>query len=280
MADYTNAKMAQSQGSIAAHEGGSYDRLVPIITPEFLRKQFLFGIPLESGWSHAGAAGKLTDADLKEYIENAIANIEVEYNIVVYETPMTERLPFDERDFRACAYMQLPKRPVAAITKLAMESPNMVEFGTIPLEWVETGGLEQGQINLIPLSPASAGSTFSAFALGTIFAGGMTVLTNYTGHLPAYFKAYFIAGFKDNKVPRTLNNLIGATAARDILQVLGPTYARSGAQSKSIDGLSQSSSNPGAAMFKQRLDELEGKIERWGKAIQNQYGASMYLGAF
>jgi len=88
-----------------------------------------------------------------------------------------------------------------------------------------------------------------------------------------------VAGFRDFLVPDFVNDLIGLTAAIEILSQLGATYAWMTGGSLGIDGLSQSSSGPGPQVFATRIGELKERQAKLMKKFRNFGGMSLSVGA-
>src|SRR6185369_13911889 len=94
--------------------------------------------------------------------------------------------------------------------------------------------------------------------------------------IPAYWKITYTSGFKDGMVPRVINELISTIAAMEILSQLAATYARVQSHSLGIDGLSQSVSTPGPAVFQVRIQELTDKRKALVGKIRAKYGTKLF----
>jgi hypothetical protein len=272
MAIYTGSKneIAASfpDGAIAAE----LSRLEPIVGPNELAHRHLFGIPLVSQMKDP-ATGKpiiMTPAIVKDIIDGAVNNAEVDCRINISPIQVRQKFPFDRNHYESFGFVRLPNRPITSIDKLSVTPANQLDIYVVPNEWVEMAYASQGQINIIPMTASfiqggyiPTGSTGGQFFLA--------VMGNRQW-IPAYWQFEYTAGYKDGMVPRIVNDLIGTLAAQEILSMLAATYARSSSHSLGIDGLSQSVSTPGPQIFKNRWEELEQKRLRLTKRIRTLYG--------
>jgi hypothetical protein len=97
-----------------------------------------------------------------------------------------------------------------------------------------------------------------------------------TSSLPAFWVADVITGFPENQIPTPINELIGITAAIELLSKVSPLF-KVNSQSISHDGLSQSVSGPGSQIFAGRIAELKEKKNRLVRQVKHIYYASVFV---
>jgi hypothetical protein len=173
--------------------------------------------------------------------------------------------------------MQLRHRPVQSIQSMVIAAANEAKLYTINLEWIDIGFLHQGQISLIPLSLATQNGVPGALA--TSQSGGAAFLSIWGNRnwINSFFEIEFTTGFKDGNVPRVVNQLIGVIAAMEVLSMLGSTFSGSNSSSLGIDGLSQSTSQPGMNRFANRLTELGAKRRWLVSRLQSNVGLGIII---
>jgi hypothetical protein len=276
MADYTTSKPAPGVFPQNVKER-VWGQLEPLITPEQLRARHLFGIPLVSQLPDpiTKTVSVMTDDLLKDIIVSAVEEVELRGRLHVTPKQISRRLELDRQSFINFAHFRLPDRPIDSIEKFSIESSDGVNFFNFPLEWVETGNLHRGQINLLPLSPGTSTAAFASLSGSPGY-----LLTQLAGihWIPAYFTVEYTVGFKDTLVPRVINDLIGVTAAIAVLGMLSATYVRS-STSLSIDGMSQSIGGPGPDTFLKQLQNLEDKRTKITKTLRGIFGTGIIVGS-
>jgi hypothetical protein len=275
MADYTNSKIGPKVAPENALET-EHNRLEPILSPEELRNRHIFGIPLVSQMQDpfSGRPLVMTDEMIKDIIEGAVNQAETELDIDIWPVKRRVKHPFDRNTYESFGYFQLEHRPITSLDKLSVTPANQQDVYIVPLEWVETSYLVRGQLNIIPMTAAfiqggyvPAGSTGGSFFLA--------VLGNRYW-VPAYWQIEYTSGYVDSMVPRVVNDFIGTIAALEILSMLAVTYARSQSHSLGIDGMSQSVSTPGPAIFQIRISELEEKKKRLMGKLKAMMGRKIF----
>lgn len=283
--DYTNSK--GEPGSAAGQPGRTYPvnavdspwgRLYPLLTPEDVVSQFLFGIPLVSRLKDplTGKPAIITKTMIQEYINLAVDTAEDELGIDIMPTKYASKYPFDKAEYDQFGYFKIENKPVYSIDLLSVRPSDNFDVFIVPPQWIETTFMSYGQINIIPLTLAitSTGITNSQ-------AGGGSVFLNILGQkpwVPAFWAIEYTTGFKDGLVPAIVNQMIGTIVAMRILSMLGATYARVTSASLGLDGMSQSTSGPGPSAFKQRLDELAADRKLFTKKIKKLFGGSFQVG--
>jgi hypothetical protein len=234
----------------------------PLITPEILRGRHLFGIPLVSALRDpvTHTVQRMEDPLIKDFIHRAVALAEAETGLDIFPRQYKERQPYDRPAQMSFGYMVLRHRPATSVQELAVVSSDGVNVWGVPLQWIDTGYLHQGQINLIPFAVGSTSGT--AVTLATPSGAGLLPQFLNANWVPGFWNAKYTAGFPDGVIPIAVNELIGTVAAMEILSALATTYARVTSASLGIDGLSQSQSFPGAEIFLPRLQDLAQK-RKW-----------------
>lgn len=278
MPDYSVSK--NGLGAVFPDGGVASDwkRSEPLITAEQLRSFHLFGIPLVSAIRDpiTGRAQVMTDPLLTQYIIRAVSLAESDIMMDIFPVQYQEKHPFDKHLYDSFGFFNVMHRPVASIEALHVTPSNDVDVYQVPLDWIETGNLHKGQINIIPLTLAlTNGSPTPPQA-----AGGAVFLSIF-GHkpwVPALWKVTYTSGFPDGMIPRLVNELIGTIAAMEVLSMLATTYARNTSTSLGIDGMSQSIGTPGPNLFRVRMEELGDKRQRLIGKLKAAYGTKLFSG--
>lgn len=248
-------------------------RFLPMVTPEKMRKQALFGIPLKSSFTNE----EVSDEQIQVYIDEAIS--EVEHILDLYIEPQT----FSDRyDFRRHGftwnynYIKLRHPNVLCVEKVQLSFTNedqveepekdidctgqefagrsgatpLIDF---PIEHVHVLP-QEGVVQLVPAFGTSlSGFLISAFS-GTQFHALRAIGIN---DFPGGLRIKYTCGFEKGKIPALIVGLIETIAAYRLLSILGPILFPHNSVGISIDGVSQSTSTPGPAFLAQRLNELE-----------------------
>jgi hypothetical protein len=274
--DYTLAKTALGGVSpLNLTDKGPYQRLEPMITPEKLRQDFLFGVPLAS-FSKDPITGKkmlMTDDMLKGYIDRAIEDAEQETSTTIMPAEFKEKYPFDRCEYLSFGYLRLNHRPVFSVESMNVTPANQVDVFTIPLDWMDVGHMVQGQVNLIPIGIALNGTVYGGGVVTGVGAGAAAFLAILGNQywIPAFWQILYSAGYPDGLVPRYINELIGTIAAIKVLSMLAATY-RTQSSSLGIDGLSQSVSGPGPQLFETRIAFLQADKKKQIKVVRKNCG--------
>lgn len=276
MADYTNSKPGLGATYPENATAAEYQRLEPILGYEQIKTRHLWGIPLFSQMKdpRTGRGEELTKEQVKDIIDGAVQQAEQELHIDISPVQRREKHPFDRNAYESFGFLKVHHRPVFSLDKLSVTPANQIDVYEVPKDWIEMAYAVRGQINIVPMTAAfiqggfvPAGSTGGAFFL--------SILGNRQW-IPAYWQIEYTSGYKDGQVPRVINELIGTIAAQEILSMLATTYARSQSHSLGIDGLSQSVSTPGPAIFQIRMTELTEKRKRLVKQIKTIYGMNLF----
>lgn len=260
-----------------------WGRLEPLITPEQLKSRYLKGVQLVLKIMDPDTRKpfRITDDELKDYINRAVSVAEEETNLILMPTQFTEKLPFQKQDFEQFGYFQLPRRPVASVDALNVTLADGSDVFQFPTEWIETANLIHGQLNIIPLAFQSV--IAGTGVIGGVNAGGGTaVFFNALWNRPwvaALFGITYTCGFKNGMMPQLVNDLIGVIVAMRVLSQLAAAYAYLQSASLGIDGMSQSVSTPGPQRFKIRMDELKEERALLVKKLKKYGGSKIFTGS-
>jgi hypothetical protein len=281
MADYSESKkFGQNQSTdpvsgeptkIYPVEGNEvtnlFGRVEPLITPKKMISRYLKGVDLSD----------YTNDELKDYIEEAINETETLTNLDLTPVQHKERIPFDRQAYKSFVFMKTNNGPIMSVEEILIESSNGENIYKLPPEWIEAGFFHKRQINLIPIL-----SIFGAAGLkdGQASNAGLIFIqaVNNFRWLPAFYTVTYTTGVcrKEGHLPKTLNQVVGMTAAIDILS---NKQAQNKYNSTSIsqDGISQSASGPGPQLYKQRIEDLEKKRERLMQKLRSKFHQKYFL---
>jgi hypothetical protein len=256
---------------------GAWQRSQPLITAQQLKNQFLFGISLTSREVDpiTGQVQVMTDELLDEYIDNAITDAEMELGIRIMPVQVEERYPWDRKEYLSMGYMKLRSRPIASIERVDIESSDGQLLYLVPNDWVETGYLEKGQLNIVPLT------TIALQGLSTVqpTSNGAAAFLNLMATqpwTPGYWKVKYTVGFRDGLVPKFINQYIGIVAAIRVLAMLQATNAGNQSSSLGIDSVSQSKSTPGPNLYAVRIEQLEADRTKFAGKIKARFGVKLF----
>jgi hypothetical protein len=277
MADYTQSKFAVGAPYPENCIQAEFPQMEPLITPELLKSRHLLGVSLVTAKDPVtGKATIITDDILRDIIDGAVAQAELDLKIDIFPVKRREKQPFDIQLYNAFGYFQLSHRPATSVDKLSVTPSNELDVYVVPPQWIDTAFLARGQMNIVPLTVAFVQGTY----IPQQSAGGaayLQILGNKPW-IPAWWQVEYTSGFPGGLLPRILNEYIGSRAAVEVLSQLALSFARSQSQSLGIDGLSQSVSTPGPQIFKGRIEELEEKITKITKKIKALFGFKIYSG--
>jgi hypothetical protein len=249
-----------------------WSRYEPLIKAEKVRNKYLFGIPLKVPQTKQ----EMNDDLIDDFIQDAVAELEAELKINIFPTQIDERYPMDIHEYQAMGYFRLRQRPVSSIESLMVTSSNEQNLWQIDNSWIDTGYLHQGLIYIVPLNIAV--SVQSQGIVGGAGGAAFLAILGSQPWIPAYWRIKYTTGFKDGKLPRLINVLIGTQAAIDILHKMAQANAKSGSKSLSIDSLSQSNSNPGPDVYKTAIEGLEAKKALLVGRVRNMFGTKIISG--
>ncbi len=278
MADYENSKPAEGVYPDRAVDAQEWSRVEPLITPAQLRSRQLLAIPLVSYLPNpiTGQRYEISNDELKDQIDRAVATLELELGLTLFPVQFDEKHPYDRQFWASHGYLKVEHRPVASVEEFAFSAPTNSLGANSDLfvcnqDWIETKNFHKGQINIIPLMAAVSAN----YSQGTQGSGTAYLqLLGGISWIPALVRVKYTAGFPDARMPRVINELIGITAALEILGVLQSTNTAT-SYSISIDGQSQSVSGPGPNAYQGRIDFLLQQKAALVKKMKNVYGLSI-----
>lgn len=197
------------------------------LTSEFLRDNYLFGIPLEDTYGN-----KMKEGLLDHYLKSAIEQTQRAFQITIQPIEVTENYDYYDCDYNSWGFIQLNKKPVKEVQSVAQYFGNQKCFD-IPLDWVQLRNMS-GTIQLFPMSGSSGSMILTQNGSFIPFTVGMYQ------YAPSIWRVSYVAGFED--IPEDLVEYIMKRASIGILQVWGDLIIGAGIanQTVSIDGLSQS----------------------------------------
>jgi len=270
MADYSSSKkiLTDVYPVISNETSNLFGRVEGLITPEELKRKFLKGIDLSD----------YTDNDLKNEIEFAINEFELESRLFVNKVQFKERIPFDRNLYHKYVYIKTQHGPIVSIEDLSIVSSNGEVVYKLPTSWIETGQAHRRQINLIPIltlwgasATSSAGEPSNA---GLIFIQAVSAFK----WMPAFWTLTYTCGLShiDGQVPKIINDVIGMAATIEILSVK-QNQIRHTSTSISQDGISQSASGPGPQTYRARIEMLMAKRDKLLSQIKATFSSKYYL---
>jgi hypothetical protein len=278
MADYTNTKLGLGATFPENATESALQECEPLLTPEQLKRRFLFGIPLVSPFPDPVTRKPIvmTDEDLADTILRAVALAESN-NFFIFPHKFTEKHPWDKALYDSFAFLRVHKRPVASIERLSIRPANNLDVFVFPLEWIETANLAVGQINVVPINVAAFNSG-SVIGNSNTSSSGVFWLGYLTGYrwVPAYWYVDYTAGFPNGQIPKIVNEAIGQQAAILVLQQLQAARALVTSASLGIDGMNQSVAGPGNQSYGPAIELLDKQLQATIKRIKVRFGLSMF----
>ena len=273
MADFKNSRVygTAAYPVHANQTSGLVTRIEALLTPEKFRSRYLKGIPqiLPNG-------DTFTDDDLKDKIYLATNEVELLLNMTVNREQFRFKAPFDRSLYNAFMHIRTEKGPVISVEQLAIVSADGSILFQIPADWIEAANFSKRLINVIPLLAAYGVNSLQ----GSVSNGGIAFLTlmGGLGWVPAYWEVIYTAGMsaKEGQVPTVVNELIGVTAAIDMLSLIAPNFLYN-SQSLSQDGISQSSSGMGPNQYRLRIEELERKKEELIRKLKGIFNGKFFI---
>ena len=210
-------------------------KVEPLISVDKLKSVYLFGIDIIDN-----NGIELPEETFQQYIDNAVGMLETYLDISILPELVVEDHDYHFDQYYNWGYMQLNKFPVIELQSLNLtylrnnqgEPENVFSF---PPAWIRLNN-NDGLIRLVPNGrfpgqvQLDAGGYYNPY-----------LLFQYA-EIPDVFRATYLAGFADGKIPTSINQAISYMAAIQALIIGGNLVlgAGIGSSSLSIDGLSQS----------------------------------------
>lgn len=276
----------------STNTGSGFTRVEKWITPERLKQEWLFGIPLVS----LVTKQELSDETIKNIIAKAASRVELECNIDVFPVVRVVRQPYDRvKMTQGFNQIDVGVRQIRELLEVSIRSSNSynIQQGTeyqqgtdqlegsilykFPLEWIDPSLMRKGILHFVPLQSAANGLVPGGLIGGTS-APLFQVLTQLS-NIPGYFFIRYASGWEENSIPSIVNDLIGIYAAMDILSMLGPTN-KWNSQSIGIDGASQGVSGPGNQIYALRMQELATKADSIKDLIKSKFTNKIFMRHF
>lgn len=240
---------------------------------QIVKDGVLFGIPLASNLTNQ----TLSDSTINKCINEAIS--EIEHLLDLYITPVTftEEHDYEGTNFNwDFNYMKLNHPNLLNVEKVCLKFNNVTGTNPLidfPLEFVAV----QPQESVIRLVP-SFGIGINAFLMAS-FSGAQFHALRSMGmnYFPNGIQVQYTSGFQQDKVPALLTALIETITAIKVLSLLSPVLFPWSSVGISIDGTSQSTSNPGVLFFQNRIKELEAQKESQMEAAAGYYQRKFLL---
>jgi hypothetical protein len=257
--------------------GSAFSRVEPLLTVDLLKKRFLFGIPLYSFLPNPVTRKRdaYSDEMLKDAITRGVNQIELMAGVDIQPVEHVKRLPYDKQEYYALGYFQLPNKPVTKVVSLVIRpSGDLGIIYRIDPAWLESANLQRGQVNILPLLPAGSGGVLPSPTPG---AGGSAFLTilGSMGWVPALWEIDYISGFQEGRVPLIVNELIGCTAAINVLSEIEATN-RVGQFSVGLDGAQQSVNTGGSQVYEERIKKLMADQAALLNKLKKKFGQGMF----
>lgn len=272
MVDYTNSKDAYGlYPDPDSVEAAGYNRYGPLLTGKQIRSKFLKGIPLKSGET----GEEWTDEDIEDLVDDAVAELEAETKLELLTTRHGERVPFDRNLYQSMGYFRLKHKPVTSVDALEVVTSNDQVLWEVSIDWVDTGYLTEGLIYIVPINVAAAPSAQNGGAAG---GAAFLAILGQQAWVAAFWRIRYTTGFKDLKLPKAINLMIGIQTAMNTLRGVAATYAKQNSKSLSIDGLSQSNGHGGPAIYDRALEELQKRKDILVGRAKAQYGTKFIVG--
>lgn len=299
MSDYSNNKPNPHGSYPLDHEvlpqdnttnvGSGFTRVEPWITPERLKDEWLFGIPLYSPITKQ----TVSDNTIKNIVSKAAARVELECNVDVFPVVRVVRQPYDRvKSSQGFNQVDIGVRHVRELLEVSIRGANSYAVynntpehdsadsreGSLlykfPLDWIDMSLARKGLIHFVPLQTAISGSVPGGI-VGGAAAPLLQTLTQLS-HIPGYWYVKYASGWETNSIPSIVNDLIGMYAAMDILSMLAPTNKWS-SQSIGIDGANQGVSGPGNQIYALRMQELSAKADGIKDLIRSKFTNKIFM---
>ena len=243
----------------------AYARIEPIITPQEIKDDFLFGIPLRTP-----SGEEMPITVIERHWRGSISSIEHDLDITLTPTEYVDKLDYRAEDYDSWFFLKLNHRPISPDPndlKIQIQYINESTLVTMPQAWYRIYP-QAGQIQMTPTS-GTMGQFFISNA-GVILPGLWGIKKDY----PQLIKITYKGGFEQGGVPPLVNQLIGYKTAVDILNIMSDlVMGIPGLNSYGIglDGMSQSVTKEGyfrrIAEYGAKIMSIEQKLNRYYAGI-------------
>lgn len=298
MGDYSRSKPRVTKGfpnSTVPNGVAGFSEVESFLTPERLRAEFLFGIPLKSPLT----GETMTDDTLKVLIRRAAARVELETGVDITPKQRFIRLDFDvTKYFQGWGQLDtgfpniksIEELSIRTVDSVSTENPNPPvgnENGTLlynfPLAWIDIQSYGQkGLLHLVPLMTSVQGTGIAGAGANTSYNGAAAVLLTVFTRIrwqPSFWAVKFTTGFDDNAIPAPVNQLIGDYAALAVLAMLGPVNKFT-SKSIGIDSTSQGLGTLGPNWFALRMQGLNEEIAQLKDLIKSRFHSAIFMTSF
>lgn len=247
-----------------------FERVGPLIDVERFRQEYLFGVPLKSQLT----GEEISDETLRQFIRKGVSDFETSVRVPVSPVRITEEFNFERADDTAFGPRQLKRWPLLEVESLQALWPGRHpgQEANYPTNWIVPDG-DTGLIRIVPRSGTDVQASVNFIASS----GYQGLYLGTFKHWPNMWKVTYRAGFKHDRVPDSVNDLIGILSALKLLSTLGPVLFPYNSQSIGIDGLSQGTGNAGPQFLSQRMQELTGERDRLVAQLRAFYGTDIQM---
>ena len=269
MADYPKKYGTAAYPVLNEKTSNLIKRVEPLLTPKKLVSRHLKGIDLS----------QYDEDDLKDQIDLAMNDTEILLDTPIIPEIKKEKHAFDRNLYVKFIHIKANFGPILQVNRLSIRSSNDINIFEIPADWVEAARFYQKQVNVIPLTVVGATGISQGNPTGAAGLAFIAAMQSGIDWVPSYWELEYMTGVcnKEGQAPLIVNELIGCIAAIEILGNLGAQNINTSI-SVSHDGISQSSSNPGPAVYQTRIGELTAKRDELVKKIRKVYHNKYFIG--
>jgi hypothetical protein len=271
-------------------QGSGFTRVEPYLTPDDLKDDQLFGIPLYSPITKQ----ELSDASIKKAIQRAYAKVELECNIDIFPVQHIKKIDFDRTKYiQGYNQLNLGQKNIRSIEEVSIRTVDSASdpyrpanpsdpnrYGTIlynfPLEWVDMSHASKGLLHFVPLQTAFSGTGIAGAAYSASSAAIYQVFSKLQ-FIPGFWCIMYTTGFENNAVPAPVNELAAVTASIELLSRLAPGTNRNSSTSIGLDGASQAISNAGVQIYATRIADLEVRRQELLDLVKAKFTASIWM---
>ena len=271
-----------------------FKRVETFLTPTELKNRYLFGVNLKDPYTQQ----EMTDDTFKSVINQMYAQAELDLNIDIFPIVKVKRIEYDRAkstEGYGFGQLNLGSKNVNRVLELSIRTINSLTFNEgipnhdlndpnntlegqvlfeFPLAWLDLGMARKGLIYISPLR------TFpSAIIPGALTGGGNTALVQVFDRLrwvPSFFYVKFQCGFENNGIPAPINNYVGLLAKREVMFMVLQAI-KSGSQSISHDGTSQSYSNAALQTLPSIIQGLDAQIAAMKNKLKTYFSTSIWM---